>query len=79
MKIHIKVGDGLPLLYYVKKEDTEKLELILRQYNIKVKLARSHTNQLIFWEEENANIEKQWKLARKKERQSKMYYGKKKV
>ena len=57
-------------LYYVKKEDTEKLEAVLKRYNIKVNLVYSnHTNQLMFWKEELDDIEKQWKQARKQDRQ----------
>ena len=57
-------------LYYVKKEDAEELKSILKQYNIKTRLDHSSTTgQLIFWKEELDEIEKQYKLARKQERQ----------
>ena len=60
-------------IYVINAEDSEKLKIIIKQYDIKVPIKYQPDGRLLFWQFELDEIEKQWKLARKKERA--VYYG----
>ena len=68
IKVHTRKNDGQIILYYISK-DVEKLKAVLKRYNIKVSLCYEDDDSLLFWKHELEDIEKQWKLARKQERQ----------
>ena len=74
IKVH-KSKDGN--IYIVAKEDSERLEAILKRYNIKAPLhygvLSPNIGQLLFWKEELEDIEKQYKLARKQEKERTSY------
>ena len=66
IKVHKKPPS---LLYYISAEDGRKLEAIMKHYNIEVSPLCYVETEVLFLEEELNKIEKQWKLARKQERQ----------
>ena len=70
MKIKVKISSTQPDVYIIDK-DTEKLKAILEQYNIEIpKCCYTDTGRLLFSKSELNKIERQYKLARKKENES---------
>ena len=58
------------IVYITDKDNTKKLKAIIKQYNIKTPaLCYNDVGELLFWKYEIEDIEKQYKLARKQERQ----------
>ena len=55
-------------MYCISKEDFKKLELIMKQYNITTRTSYP-IGRRIFWKSELDEITKQYRLARKQERQ----------
>ena len=82
MKIKVyKIPSGTVKLYCIRdEEDIENLKAVLKRYNIKVSLCYDD-GELLFWKHELDNIEDQWKLARKRQRQkiNSEFYNKVKV
>ena len=64
-------GKSSKYVYVIDKDNTKKLEIILKQYGIKIPKTCCSNNRLLFWECELDEITKQYKLARKQERQTK--------
>ena len=74
IKVHKeKMNYGSESLYSINKKDAIKLETIIEQYNIIVllKIFKTSAGKLLLYKFELDYIEKQWKLARKQERQTK--------
>ena len=71
----IKVHKGYSVvhntIYTIYQTDTEKLKTIMKQYSIEIPANCRIDHMLIFYKEELEDIEKQYKLARKQERQTK--------